>query len=51
MPAMLKSQTITGHFVRGFVGFGFLAILLVYGSSLGWWTLIPAAGALLAFRG
>jgi hypothetical protein len=48
---MLKSRTITGHFVRGVVGFGFLAILLVYGSTLGWWTLIPATGALLAFRG
>jgi len=49
--SLLRSHTIAGHFVRGFVGFGFLAILLVYGSSLGWWTLIPAAGALLAFRG
>jgi len=51
MAAMLKSHTITGHFIRGVVGFGFLAIVLVYCSSLGWWTLIPAAGALLAFRG
>jgi hypothetical protein len=51
MAAMLRSRTIVGHFIRGIVGFGFLAIVLVYGSSLGWWTLIPAAGALLAFRG
>ena len=51
MAAMLNSRTIVGHFIRGIVGFGFLAIVLVYGSNLGWWTLIPAAGALLAFRG
>jgi len=49
---MLKSHTISGHLVRGVIGFGFLAIVLVYGPALlGWWTLIPAAGALVAFRG
>jgi hypothetical protein len=48
---MFKSRTIMGHFVRGVVGFGLLAIVLAYGSNLGWWTVIPAAGALLAFRG
>jgi hypothetical protein len=48
---MLKSHTVIGHLARGLVGFGFLAIVLVYGPPLGWWTLIPAAGALMAFRG
>jgi hypothetical protein len=51
MCGMLESHTIKGHFVRGVVGLGFLAIVLAYGSSMGWWTLIPAAGAVLAFRG
>ena len=51
MEEMLKSRTISGHLVRGVVGFGFLALVLVYGPPLGWWTLIPAAGALVAFRG
>jgi hypothetical protein len=48
---MFKSDTIIGHFARGVVGFGLLAIVLVYGSNLGWWTVIPVAGALVAFRG
>jgi hypothetical protein len=48
---MLKSGTISGHLARGVIGFGFLAVVLVYGPPLGWWTLIPAAGALLAFKG
>ena len=48
---MLESHTLRGHFVRGVVGLGFLAIMLVYGSDIGWWTLIPAAGAVLTFRG
>jgi hypothetical protein len=48
---MFKSQTISGHLVRGIVGVGLLAIVLIYGAPLGWWTLIPAAGALVAFRG
>jgi hypothetical protein len=48
---MFKSHTIVGHFIRGVVGFGFLTIVLVYGPRFGWWTLIPAAAALLAFRG
>jgi hypothetical protein len=51
MAAMLERHIIVGHFIRGVVSFGFLALVLVYGSNLGWWTLIPAAGALLAFRG
>jgi hypothetical protein len=48
---MFKSRTIAGHFIRGVAGFGLLAIVLVYGPRIGWWTLIPAAGALVAFRG
>ena len=51
MFGMLESHTIWGHFVRSVVGFGCLAIALVYGTNMGWWTLIPAAGAVLAFRG
>ena len=30
---------------------GFLAICLLYSPVLGWWTLVPAAGALLCFGG
>lgn len=48
---MFRSRTITAHFVRGLIGFAFLAILLAYAPRLGWWALIPGAIALLAFRG
>ena len=51
MAGMLRSHSIFGHLARGVAGFGLLAIVLAYGSNLGWWILIPAAGALLAFRG
>ena len=39
------------HILRGILGLGFLAIALQYSSVLGWWTLLPAAGALICFGG
>ena len=48
---MFKSRSVAGHLVRGVLGFGFLAIALLYAPVLGWWTLAPAAGALVSFRG
>lgn len=48
---MFKSASVAGHIGRGVLGFGFLAIALLYSPSLGWWTLAPAAGALVCFRG
>ncbi len=48
---MFKSRTIRGHFVRGAIGVGLLAVVLAYGPQLGWWAILPGAGALLAFRG
>jgi hypothetical protein len=48
---MFKSRSVAVHFVRGIAGFGFLSIALQYGPVLGWWTLAPAAAALVCFRG
>jgi hypothetical protein len=48
---VFKSKTVLGHIARGIAGFAFLAIVLGYGPELGWWTLIPAAGALAFLRG
>ena len=48
---MFKSRSVAGHLVRGILGFGFLAIALLYAPVLGWWTLAPAAGALVCLRG
>ena len=48
---MFGSPNLKIHFVRGLLGFGLLALVLKYSSQLGWWTLLPAAGALLLFGG
>jgi len=45
------SRTIVRHIARGLVGFGFLAIVVLYGQDLGWWALLPTAAALLFLRG
>ena len=48
---MFKSRSIAEHTVRGILGFGLLSVALTYAATLGWWTMLPAAGALLSFRG
>ena len=48
---MFKSRSVARHLVRGITGFGPLYITLYYGSVLGWWTLAPAAAALVCLRG
>ena len=48
---MFKSRSVVPHLVRGIAGFGFLYIVLHYGPGLGWWTLAPAAAALVCLRG
>ncbi len=48
---MFKSRSVAMHLFRGVLGFGLLAIALLYSSKLGWWTLTPIAGALVSFRG
>ncbi len=48
---MFRSRTIWEHALRGLLGFGMLAIALLYSSKLGWWTLLPLMGALVMFRG
>ena len=48
---MLQSPNVKIHVLRGLLGFGFLAVTLQYAPVWGWWTLIPAAGALLCFGG
>jgi hypothetical protein len=48
---MFKSDSVIEHVVRGIVGFGLLGVGLLYSPVLGWWTLVPLAGALVCFRG
>ncbi len=48
---MFKSGSFAGHLVRGILGFGLLAIALLYAPVLGWWTVAPVVVALVAFRG
>jgi len=45
------SRSVAAHVVRGLAGFAFLAVALGYASRLGWWTILPAVGALVMFRG
>ena len=47
----LGSRSIAAHLSRGLAGFVLLAVALGYAPRLGWWTLVPAAGALAMFRG
>ena len=48
---MFRSGSVAVHVLKGVLGFGFLAIALQYASVLGWWTLVPVAGALVCFQG
>ena len=48
---MFRSRSVARHIARGVAGFGFLAVALHYASVLGWWTLAPAACALVCLRG
>ena len=48
---MFKSPSIVEHVFRGVLGFGLLAVGLLYSDVLGWWTIVPLVGALLSFRG
>jgi hypothetical protein len=47
----MGSRSIGVHVAKGFVGFTSVWIALKFSSVLGWWTLIPATVALLAFKG
>ena len=48
---MFKSSSVVEHIFRGVLGFGLLAVGLLYSPVLGWWTLAPLVGALVSFRG
>lgn len=48
---MFKSRSVPMHLFRGVLGFGLLAIALIYATRLGIWTIVPLAGALVTFRG
>jgi hypothetical protein len=48
---MSKTQAILRQLLRGLLGAGFLAVALIYSSHLGWWTMVPALGAVVLFRG
>jgi len=39
------------HIVRGLLGFGLLAIAILFGEDLGWWALVPGLLALVFLRG
>ena len=48
---MFKSGSVVEHIIRGVLGFGLLAIGLMYSAVLGLWTLLLLAGALVCLRG
>jgi len=48
---MFGSRSVKIHLIRGILGFGFLALVLLYAPAWGWWTLLPAAGALVSLGG
>ena len=48
---LFKSPSIKIHLLRGLAGLGFLAVALLYEPVLGWWTVVPGAGALIALGG
>jgi len=48
---MFKSRTLVAHILRGAVGFGMLALALLYAPQLGWWSVLPFGAALLSLRG
>jgi hypothetical protein len=48
---MFKGRSIARHLLRGAVGFGFLALALLYAPIFGLWTVVLGAGALVCFRG
>ena len=47
----LRSSSVKVHLLRGVVGLGFLTLVVVYQHAWGWWTLVPAVGALVALGG
>ncbi len=47
----MGSRTVSLHIVKGVLGFGLLALAWIYGSQIGWWSLIPIAAALALLRG
>lgn len=51
MKFLFGSPSIKIHLVRGVIGLGFLALALSYAQVWGWWTLLPAAAALVSFGG
>ena len=51
MQWLFQSPSVKIHLLRGVLGFGFLAVALLYEPVLGWWTLFPAAGALVSLGG
>jgi len=48
---MFKSRSVVEHIIRGILGFGLLAVSLLYSPVLGWWTVALLVGALVSFRG
>lgn len=48
---MFKSRSSAVYMLRGVLGFGLLAVALLYSSALGWWALPLFAVALLSFGG
>jgi hypothetical protein len=48
---MFRSRSVAIHLAKGVAGLALLAAAFLYASTLGWWALIPVAGAMLLFRG
>jgi hypothetical protein len=47
----MSSRNVLVHLLRGLCGFALLAGVLLYAGDIGWWALIPAAGALVCLGG
>jgi hypothetical protein len=47
----LGSRSVVVHILKGVLGFGLLAIALLYAPDLGWWAAVPLVGALVCFQG
>ena|SRR5579862_7977330 len=48
---LFGSPSVKIHLIRGVIGLGSLAVTLIYAPTLGWWTIIPGAAALVSFGG
>jgi hypothetical protein len=51
MESMFPSRNVAIHILKGVLGFGFLAIAVIYAPVWGWWALVPGVCAFLCLGG